>query len=84
MPKNMSPEGLTAPRNFEMDQMVKVGSLDSIAEGLSDRLQQYLLALTEHWSDDEGLHRYPFERELEKELGDVVRKALIDECLSQM
>lgn len=84
MAKYMSPEGLTAPRNFEMDQTVTVGSLESIAEGLSQRIEQYILAQVEHWSDDEGLHRYPFERELEKELGDVVRKALLDECLSQM
>lgn len=75
-PKNMSPEGAMRPRLFELSGSVPVSHLEMIAEDLKEELLEYLEGRLDHWTDDEGLHRLPFEKDYAEGLDELLSNAL--------
>lgn len=63
---------MSVPRLFDLDRQVTVKQVEGELENAARSVEQRILALIEHWTDDEGLHHAPFQASLLREIEEAL------------
>lgn len=64
--------------NGDLDKLMSVEEVQEMLEEFAEHLVTVVVpGRMEHWTDDEGLHRTPFEKDLKTTVEDEARRYLV-------